>query len=136
MFRKIFIHTLAFIISPLFAGLGTGLSFYLKHPNDFAERVATKGLYSVLGPNVYVTPIAYGVVLILGVPGYLLLKKYDLASSNFVILYAAIVGYLLFILLSYGISNDWRDFVFPSIAVSAIAMLLLNCEKLTRKGGG
>ena len=132
MFRTVIVHLLTFLISPLFAGLGTGLAFYLRYPNDFSERIETKGVFFTFGPNVYETPVTYGIVLFLGIPGYLLLKKFGLAKSYLVISYAAFVGYILSILFS-GLSDDWRHFVFPSLVVSTIAMSILWLGDLTRQ---
>lgn len=131
MIRTYIVHALAFFIAPLFAGLGTGLSFYLRHPNDFLERIETKGIFFVLGPNIYVTSATFGVVICLGVPGYLILKKLSLAKGPLLIAYAALVGYSLSFIFS-GLSSDWRTFVFPSIIVSTMAVLILWLGNLTR----
>jgi hypothetical protein len=135
MLRIYIVHTIAFIIAPLFAGLGTGLAFYLRHPNDFLEGIETQGIFVFVGPNVYETPVTYGIVFLFGIPGYLILKKINLAKNYIIILYASLVGYTLS-LISTAISSSWMTFVFPSIIVSVVAILILWIGNLTSKGSG
>ena len=57
--RNIYSTLIAIILSPLTATIGYGLAFHFRLPRDFLDLVATKGLYHMIGPNIYFTSFAY-----------------------------------------------------------------------------
>ncbi len=123
--RTFIVHVIAIIVAPLLTGLGTGLALYFRIPDLFFGKIERFGISHILLPNVYELTVAYAVVLLLGLPGYLVLRKFNLARGYIVVLYAAFVGYSLSLFL-FGFSRHWMDFVFPSLIVSAVAVLILR----------
>lgn len=128
--QTIITYLVALVVSPLFAGVGYGIAFYFQYPNDVEKLVAHEGLFHLIGPNVYITSLAYGVTTFLGIPGYLLLKKFGCAKGWCIIIYGVLIGVCLSIIFSE--LGHWSYIVFPSFVVSSIAVLILSSSKFNK----
>ena len=118
---------IAGMISPLTAGVGYGLAFYLRHPDLFYELLESQGLYHLTGPDVFVTGFAYGLTLALGLPGYLVLRKWNLNKSYLVVGWAVVIGGLFSLVIRNSTDERaWEYGVLPAIAVSLTSMVILS----------
>lgn len=118
---------ICFLIAPLMASVGFGFSFWFTHPNDFYKLIESKGMFHMFGPNIYVTPVAYGITLIFGAPTYLVLKRLDLDKALLIILSGSFIGLFLSYFFRFGSKEwQWESGLFPALFVSATAVLILE----------
>jgi hypothetical protein len=124
----------ALILSPLTAGLGFGLAFYIRSPNDFKNLMQAEGLFHLIGPDIYVSGMAYALTIVFGLPGYFFLRWLKLDVSYVIVAWALIVGLGFTYFARFG-SKEWQwEFgVFPALIVSLTAVLILNAYKIVPK---
>lgn len=126
-FISIFI---AYLIAPLFASVGYGIAFWIRHPNLFANLIADKGLMEMFAPNIYVTAVAYAVTLVFGLPAYGLLRWLRWDRPWVVILAGALLGLAWSFFVTGRTGWDWEYGLFPAICVASVAVLVIAlCDR-------
>jgi ABC-type Fe3+-siderophore transport system permease subunit len=119
------------LVAPLFAGIGFGVIFFAKYPNDFMKLLAAGKVSQMLLPNPYITPISYGATLLLGLPAYILLAKYRLIQFYYVVAAGGLIGLMVHVALSMvlGRSNAGSDplpLIIPGMFVAGCFSLIVH----------
>lgn len=122
---------LAMLLAPLFAGIGFALVFFAKYPNDFMTLLAAGKVGQMLLPNPYITPISYCATLLLGLPAYILLARYRLIQSYYVVAAGGLIGLLVHVALGVALGrfhagSDPLPLIIPGMFVAGCFSLIVH----------